>query len=565
KYCFDCYTVYKVTKAADIPLNKLALNFQGKDNKKVLKNYDFSYLKTETYTVDVPVYESCTKTHSVMNNATGENESVEYQDQCLVRTDQVEKQREVYKPVSLSTMKNAYNNADVGDSYYIKVSGKLKNGDAVDNILTLNDYVYDEYAWWNASFNHRMQINCSKVSDGVPVIINGSGGFSISGNKQFVWTVCQGTNLSVYYNNYTDYVVANNSGQVPFEVERGNGTSYNPASVWTGYVGVYHFGAGSTSSFTKDSLEGWNGGVSGPDYGNSAGKADGAYDFEQDNVDNLTLKNDAGFSSAINTFCAWVKPETCLNNADRCVIWGGDDSRTYWWFRLGQDQKPDLTYKSSGTNGQVIATNAVVSGQWLYICAMYDSSDTGNEMKVYVNGSFDAQDSEDGSLNDKESKNRVGSHQGTAQFMDGIIDELTLHSTVRTESIINQTYHNFIGTTGFGTLLSEESQGSSIANETEGRAAIVQGINNSALSSYSVYSDRQVYIRLNNGSQYKGTFDKFLVSGSKRWAFNYDQNTSSSFPVFYNIAPSFYIWQKFALTYNEIKGNVTAFVNSTYQ
>jgi hypothetical protein len=108
---------------------------------------------------------------------------------------------------------------------------------------------------------------------------------------------------------------------------------------------------------------------------------------------------------------------------------------------------------------------------------------------------------------------------------------------------------------------------SNIANESAAREAILAGIASSEIaSSYSSYADKQAYIRLINDSQYKGTFDEFVVSGDayKRWAFNYDQNASSDFPVFFNITPVLYVWQNYNMTYDQIMWNVSQFINDTY-
>ena len=94
--------------------------------------------------------------------------------------------------------------------------------------------------WWNESYAYRRLINCSGVSNGVPVVINGSNGFRINGSVQVVWTRCTSGDLSVYYNDYSDYVVANDTGKQPFQVELGNGTSHNPTLVWDDYDGVWH-------------------------------------------------------------------------------------------------------------------------------------------------------------------------------------------------------------------------------------------------------------------------------------------------------------------------------------
>ena len=102
------------------------------------------------------------------------------------------------------------------------------------------------------------------------------------------------------------------------------------------------------------------------------------------------------------------------------------------------------------------------------------------------------------------------------------------------------------------------------SNEMEGRQAILSGVISSVIgSSYAVAYDRQVYIRIANGSQYNGRFDLFVQSGSKRWAFNYDQYNTSGFPVFVNITPAFYVWQKANMTNTSIINDVSGFINST--
>jgi len=103
------------------------------------------------------------------------------------------------------------------------------------------------------------------------------------------------------------------------------------------------------------------------------------------------------------------------------------------------------------------------------------------------------------------------------------------------------------------------------ANETAGRQAILEGIQASVTGgSYTASYDRQVYIRIANGSQYHGRFDVFVQAGSKRWAFNYDHDTTAEFPVFANITPVFYVWQGANMTNTSITGNGSALINSAY-
>jgi len=71
-YCFDCYTIYKITKADDTQLTKLGVDFKNTAGEFVLPYYDVSYLKTEEYSVFVDEYEPCTLNKTVIINETGE-------------------------------------------------------------------------------------------------------------------------------------------------------------------------------------------------------------------------------------------------------------------------------------------------------------------------------------------------------------------------------------------------------------------------------------------------------------------------------------------------------------
>ncbi len=103
---------------------------------------------------------------------------------------------------------------------------------------------------------------------------------------------------------------------------------------------------------------------------------------------------------------------------------------------------------------------------------------------------------------------------------------------------------------------------SSIANETEGRSAIEQGIYN-ATSSATIYTDLEVDIRYFNGTQDTGVFDKVSFNGTQRWAFNYVTSGES----FTNMASSSYnifnVWEENSLTVGQIFDAVVDFINNT--
>jgi len=117
----------------------------------------------------------------------------------------------------------------------------------------------------------------------------------------------------------------------------------------------------------------------------------------------------------------------------------------------------------------------------------------------------------------------------------------------------------------FGNIANYSEGGTTTtANESDGRQAIIAGIQSSTIGgSHTAVYDRQVYIRIANGSQYHGRFDVFVTSGTKRWAFNYDPVTTSNFPTFTNITPVFYVLQLANTSASTITGNVNTLINST--
>jgi len=574
-HCFDCHTIYKITKADDAPLTKLGLDFRDVKGDFVLPDYDIGYLTSENYSEMVDVYEPCTESKTIINNDTGLEESVEFESSCYSGQKEVEKTREYYvfsggDPIgALKDIQEQYNSASVGDSIYIKVAGHPERGTALDNILTLNDYSYDEYSWWNSSFLYRLSINCSQVIDGLPVVINGSNGFSIGGYQQVVWVACENnTGLAVYYNNYSSYVVADDSGEVDFEVESGDVSSFSN-SLWQGFnfTIVYHF-SNTTGNIgynsANNSFNASNSGVSylsDWDYGSIGG---GVF------FDGTSYMNAGSYASSNNeafTAFAIFRPyRTTSTGSDDTLLGYARYSSPVYVYQCGGPQinmgnkfgcfmdpkyyidgSPSLnntyllTYVYNGTNlTQYVNTSVAVSNGSI--------SYTGQSIDFAIGRAYP---------------------DYAGNYIFGRVDEVRVRRGDFSSDWVNQVYYNFLGTAGFGTLGSEETYTPPAANESSGMAAIVAGLDASeVVGSYTAYDDRQVYVRLLNGSQYKGTFDKFVTvySGGayKRWAFNYDQNTSSSFPVFYNITPVFYVWQMSNITYDQIMWNVSALINSTY-
>lgn len=88
------------------------------------------------------------------------------------------------------------------------------------------------------------------------------------------------------------------------------------------------------------------------------------------------------------------------------------------------------------------------------------------------------------------------------------------------------------------------------ANETEGRNAIIEGINNT-IPNATVYTDQQVYIVYDDGSQKVGTFDKVAIEEDQVWLLNY-VTPGEIFNSFIDLLTTVITWEDDSLTADQI-------------
>jgi len=99
------------------------------------------------------------------------------------------------------------------------------------------------------------------------------------------------------------------------------------------------------------------------------------------------------------------------------------------------------------------------------------------------------------------------------------------------------------------------------ANETSGREAIEEGINNT-IENTIVYTDQQIYTVNLSGSHTIGSFDKVARLDNQTWAFNYITGNETATNVD-NLRYIVNIWEKSGMFYQEIIDDVTNFINSS--
>jgi len=551
-YCFDCYTIYKVTKASPEPLQNFGLAFKNKEGSLTSPSFEFSIEQNEIRNETEDIVGQCDEKAFSEPNGTSSPPGF-----CVKGVKQVQKVKKVFKKTpNINSFHGLYNSAPLGTTFFIKISGKLGKDEAIDNVITLNQYSYPEYAWWNSSFSFRLPINCSSVDNGLPIIVNGRNGFNISGNNQLVWTLCSGGNLSVYYNSHTDYVIANDSGQVPFDVEKGNRAGYNSSGVWTGYRVAYHYNQTSGTNLPDATSNSYSASFSQGTGWTTSGYVGNGYSFNGAN-DYAGRGSILSSAPTAYTFVSWVYPVDWASSSQP-VVYGHQESNKIrnLLYRSASNVRSLVNLNGIDYEAQHPYTN-ISNNAWHLIASVWN----GTHDNFYLNGTLVASVNATGTYQHGSANPifNLGGNQGIGgYFFKGYLDETRFISSALSSQKLNQMFSNGQGVAGYGTTGDTEIN---LASEQDGRNAIEQGVVGSELQTYSIETDHQLTIRLLNGSQYTGIFDKYVSSANKRWGFNYDPSTPPS--LFFNITPTFYVLQLYNTTFDSISQQVSGFINAT--
>lgn len=256
-YCFNCETIYEICKEAGDKDTTLDFNFYRPDETKDSTFKGVLLLEKETeYTEQKPIYDIRKIEVETYDNKTGEKSTAIIDDNYIKSYETTTNTKTEFIQTSTAALSSSLNGAAVDNCYKISIRGNLKPGESVDNVLKIGDREYKEWAWWNSSYPYKFSIDCNNITIGVPFVINGTDGFLLpdSATRQIVWAKCQ-RNMSLYYVNATEYAVSNETAGLPFEVEQGDETSFNPSAVWVGYLFVSHMNKYDATTIKDSSPE----------------------------------------------------------------------------------------------------------------------------------------------------------------------------------------------------------------------------------------------------------------------------------------------------------------------
>jgi len=359
----------------------------------------------------------------------------------------------------------------VNDSSFLYSDFQVRftNGGALastENLWVDNVTIICLDPWWNTSYTYKRGINCTNLTDGVQIVINGSSGFNLSDCvvNQIVWTMCQGANTSLYYTNCTDYVVANDTTLIPFEVEVGTGTSYKVDTLWKNgsynYTRVFHLNnSGYDSSYTL------NGTLKGTPVFTTDGIIgggmlfDGVNDAVNMNIPFGSGENDYKTGSVIHFIR--VRRNGTGDTYDKVRPLMGETIGAYLW-AYGINDHPSFVWRKYhyfNVLEAAIITTAVFSYDVPAMLVTTWNNATGERQYIYLNSTVQSnttgytQSADDGRVNYS-----IGVGYGPALYFNGTMGEVRTSNQQIHYSVISQIYSNYLYTKGYGEIGIEESQ-----------------------------------------------------------------------------------------------------------
>lgn len=337
---------------------------------------------------------------------------------------------------------------DCGDGWGYKIDWIPK--------LTVDSKEYEQvkWAWWNASYAYKYPINCSNLNSDIPFVVDGYDGFAIGGKTQLVQTICSGADMAVYYNSYNDYVLANGTQIIPYEVFRGNVTSYQSSNVWntTTIVASYHLEYNASSSTGSN-----HGAVTGATL--TTGHVGKAYSF--DGNDYISVSNDGAFSFDKQdnfTLNVWFK----ISSTTRSQIIGMDREAVSGV--MGYEIKLEVTGKiigliqrTGGDSNSITSAAAYSDNNWHMATLTYNNT----IFKLYIDGVSQGTETFSQEVTGGSPQVlMIGARRYSStkdRYFNGVIDEVIIWNRTLSADEINQTYQNYLATDGFGDIGSMES------------------------------------------------------------------------------------------------------------
>lgn len=423
-----------------------------------VKNY---YLyEITTCSKEVPIYSDRETCEIILNKTTDKEENICTTERIIERTETTyydcEKKIDYIDGTKDYKIKADIQIAKCSDgSYGYKI-------DWLPTLTTDKEIITQEkWAWWNTTYAWRKQINCSNIATQIPVVVNGSNGFTLNGTKMFIHTTnCNSTsNTYIYYNNNLSYTIADDVGMVawdnPSDFPRISYQNNGKAVYGSSAQSIYHLGDGNDSSYFGNNLTN-----NGMDY--VTGLIGKAIDSENGEADDMGRNPYVTNISRAYTILAWLKPESVVNGGYWLMTYNGEAT---FLLRERCILPGGVYFESTNSSGAYAFNNfnhtkgglSMSVGTWQLYAVTYD----GTTGKAWYNTTISDTSTTASQDNFNPTTIRIGYFTGASNSFDGLIDELMIFNESWSDNQIGYYYNNTHPAgviIGYGSLEDEETQ-----------------------------------------------------------------------------------------------------------
>lgn len=224
----------------------------------------------------------------------------------------------------------------------------------------------------------------------------------------------------------------------------------DPVNTWSNYLGVYHFGDGTTLSVT--SATGTNNGTN---QGATAatGQVRGGASFVSASSQYIDLGT--GINPTAITISAWVKATSFPAAYNSIVARNNTGNTQYCFWMVNSSGKMVAYVKASGSSSYDGSGSTTLSpGTWYHTLVSYDSN---NGLKGFVNGVLDGSSGANGAIDTTTATTNIGREVINTRLWNGVIDEVRIASVARSQSWAIAEYNNGLNPSTFFTVGSENT------------------------------------------------------------------------------------------------------------
>jgi len=339
--------------------------------------------------------------------------------------------------------------------------------------------------WWNTSYQYKMLINTSNFTTSTFFYINGSNGVDIKGT--IIYPIARTTtgNVSLYFNNATDYSIIENDTIVQNNIYSNEVIAY------------YKADETSSSSNLIDAIERYNFTQVGSPLSTTGkilnGRVVNNTGVQYFNRDNAFL---SPLSTADFTITLWIKR---LQSEENTIIFssglttGSNNQGVTIYWKDADANKIAFRGIGSDTTGYVVASTSTLAQDTWYMVTVKKNS---THISLFINGIFNNTATYTQTGNWWSSTNAavgciyLSGSPSASNIPKNNIDDLVIYNKSLSSAEILQRYNNNINVNGFGDVYATEQGGSG--------TPIVNSINITTYYSGGGYTSEYIYVPFQN-------------------------------------------------------------------